>query len=104
MESAATTTEEQKPEFEDLAAYKIPLPVMLGARTLPGDAQPAETMTAEAAAEDGVELAMVPVPGLRPQGTPAGITVDRLGRLWIVEDRNRSVLVVAPDAPKKSGG
>ena len=32
-----------------------------------GDAQPAETMTAEAAAEDGEELAMVPVPGLRPQ-------------------------------------
>ena len=63
----AATTEEQKPEFEDLAAYKIPLPVMLGARTLPGDAQPAETMTAEAAAEDGEELAMVPVPGLRPQ-------------------------------------
>ena len=43
------------------------------------------------------------MPGLRPQGTPAGITVDREGRLWIVEDRNRSVLVVAPDAPKKAG-
>lgn len=57
---AATT--EQKPEFEDLAAYKIPLPVMLGARTQPGDA-----MMAEAAVEDSEELAMVPVPGLRPQ-------------------------------------
>ncbi|MFP8778359.1 PQQ-dependent sugar dehydrogenase [Hydrogenophaga sp. RWCD_12] len=43
------------------------------------------------------------MPGLRPQGTPAGITVDRQGRLWIVEDRNRSVLVVAPETPKKSG-
>ncbi len=63
----AATAEEQKPEFEDLAAYKIPLPVMLGARTKAGDAQPGDVMTAEAAAEDGEELAMVPVPGLRPQ-------------------------------------
>ncbi|WLR94787.1 DUF882 domain-containing protein [Shinella zoogloeoides] len=63
----AATAEEQKPEFEDLAAYKIPLPVMLGARTQAGDAQPGEVMTAEASAEDGEELAMVPVPGLRPQ-------------------------------------
>jgi glucose/arabinose dehydrogenase len=33
---------------------------------------------------------------LRPRGTPAGATVDAQGRLWIVEDRNRTVLVVAP--------
>lgn len=38
----------------------------------------------------------LPMPNLRPQGTPAGITVDSQGRLWIVEDRNRTVLVVAP--------
>lgn len=35
-------------------------------------------------------------PGVRPLGTPAGATVDHLGRLWVVEDRNRTVLVVAP--------
>ncbi len=72
---AATTTEEQKPEFEDLTAYKVPLPVMLGARTQAGDAQPGDAQSGEAmtaavaaaAAEDGEELAMVPVPGLRPQ-------------------------------------
>ena len=63
----AATTEEQKPEFEDLAAYRIPLPVMLGARTEPGDAQPDTVMTAEAAVEDAEELAMVPLPGLRPE-------------------------------------
>jgi uncharacterized protein YcbK (DUF882 family) len=68
----AATAEGQKPEFEDLAAYKIPLPVMLGARTQAGDAQPGEIMTAETATaaeavtEDATELAMVPVPGLRP--------------------------------------
>ena len=38
------------------------------------------------------------MPGLRPQGTPAGITLDSQGRLWVVEDRNRTVLVVAPDS------
>lgn len=37
------------------------------------------------------------VPGLRPLGNPAGITVDSAGRLWIVEDRNKTVLVVAPE-------
>ena len=63
----AATTEEQKPEFEDLASYKIPLPVMLGARTKAGDAEPTGALTAEAVVEDAEELAMVPVPGLRPQ-------------------------------------
>jgi len=68
----AATVEEQKPEFEDLAAYKIPVPVTLGARNqagdaVPGDAQAGAVMTAEAAVEDAEELAMVPVPGLRPQ-------------------------------------
>lgn len=42
------------------------------------------------------------MPGLRPQGNPAGITVDHRGWLWIVEDRNRTVLVVAPDTPAKT--
>jgi hypothetical protein len=33
--------------------------------------------------------------GVRPLGTPAGATFDAEGRLWIVEDRNRSVIVIA---------
>ncbi len=37
-----------------------------------------------------------PVAGVRPRGTPAGIALDHLNRLWIVEDRNRTVIVVAP--------
>jgi glucose/arabinose dehydrogenase len=36
-------------------------------------------------------------PGLRPLGNPAGITVDSQGRLWIVEDRNRTVILIAPE-------
>ena len=32
-----------------------------------------------------------------PGGAPTGATVDHLGRLWVVEDRNRTVLIVAPD-------
>ncbi len=34
----------------------------------------------------------------RPTGTPAGLALDEQGRLWVVEDRNRSVLVLMPDA------
>ena len=37
--------------------------------------------------------------GVRPLGTPAGITLDASGRLWIVEDRNRSVIVIARQQP-----
>lgn len=36
------------------------------------------------------------VPGVRPLGAPTGIAVDSAGRLWVVEDRNRSVLVLLP--------
>ena len=36
-------------------------------------------------------------PGLRPMGNPTGITIDSQGRLWIVEDRNRTVILIAPD-------
>jgi len=37
--------------------------------------------------------------GVRPKGAPTGLAVDRSGRLWIVEDRNKTVLMVRP-APK----
>ena len=43
------------------------------------------------------------MPGIRPQGNPAGVTLDHRGWLWIVEDRNRTVLVVAPET-RSSGG
>ncbi len=32
--------------------------------------------------------------GARPLGAPTGITVDSAGRLWVVEDRNRTVLML----------
>jgi glucose/arabinose dehydrogenase len=32
--------------------------------------------------------------GVRPLGAPTGLTVDSAGRLWVVEDRNRSVLML----------
>lgn len=34
--------------------------------------------------------------GVRPMGTPAGISFDTEGRLWTVEDRNKTVIVIAP--------
>lgn len=37
------------------------------------------------------------VPGRTPVMTPAGVSLDAQGRLWVVEDRNRSVLVLLPD-------
>lgn len=37
------------------------------------------------------------VPGQRPVGAPAGVTVDHQGRLWVVDDRNRQLLLIAPD-------
>jgi glucose/arabinose dehydrogenase len=50
-------------------------------------------------ARENIVAGWLAMPGLRPQGNPAGITVDSQGRLWIVEDRNRTVLVVAPETP-----
>lgn len=35
--------------------------------------------------------------GLRPDGTPTGLALDAEGHLWIVEDRNRAVLVLMPE-------
>ena len=37
--------------------------------------------------------------GVRPLGTPAGILVDSFGRLLVVEDRNRTVLMLTREAP-----
>ena len=41
-----------------------------------------------------------PKPGVRPMGKPTGITVDRQGRLLVVEDLNRTILMLLP-SPKK---
>lgn len=37
------------------------------------------------------------VAGVRPKGAPTGLAVDRAGRLWVVEDRNKTVLMVRPE-------
>ncbi|WP_399678364.1 PQQ-dependent sugar dehydrogenase [Xenophilus sp.] len=37
--------------------------------------------------------------GARPMGRPTGIAVDRAGRLLVVEDYNRTVLMLLPQAP-----
>lgn len=34
------------------------------------------------------------VGGARPKGAPTGLGVDRAGRLWVVEDRNKTVLML----------
>lgn len=41
--------------------------------------------------------------GRRPMGRPTGITVDRMGRLLVVEDYNRTVLMLLPDPSAPSG-
>lgn len=40
-------------------------------------------------------------PGVRPNGKPAGLAIDRQGRLLVVDDLNRSVLLLLPDAPSQ---
>jgi glucose/arabinose dehydrogenase len=37
--------------------------------------------------------------GVRPLGAPTGIAVDAAGRLLIVEDRHRTLLMLAREAP-----
>lgn len=41
-------------------------------------------------------------PGVRPQGAPTGLLLDSAGRLFVLEDRNRTVLMLVPDAPKNA--
>ena len=38
-------------------------------------------------------------PGVRPLGAPAGIAVDAAGRLLIVEDRHKTLLMLTREAP-----
>jgi len=74
----AEKTEEEKPEFSDLAQYKIPVPEMLGDRKRPGDSQE-EVLTASAEALDSAAsatLAGVPVPEFRPEDAQALVTAS----------------------------
>jgi uncharacterized protein YcbK (DUF882 family) len=69
-DSTTAKTEEEKPEFSDLAQYKIPVPQMLGDRKRPGDNQADEVLTASAESLDAAanaSLAGVPVPEIRPE-------------------------------------
>jgi uncharacterized protein YcbK (DUF882 family) len=69
--------EAQKPEFSDLAAYKIPVPEMLGDRKRPGDSQGEDVLMASAEALDSVasaDLGGVPVPEFRPVDAQALVT------------------------------
>jgi uncharacterized protein YcbK (DUF882 family) len=69
--------EDEKPEFSDLAQYKIPVPEMLGDRKRPGDSQGEEVLTASAEALDSAAsatVAGVPVPEFRPEDAQALVT------------------------------
>lgn len=69
FDDAKVKPEDEKPEFTDLAQYKIPLPQILGDRKRPGDSQD-EVLTASAEALDSAASAMVagvPVPKVRPE-------------------------------------
>jgi len=71
--------EDEKPEFSDLAQYKIPVPEMLGDRKRPGDSQGEEILTASAEALDSaaeVTVAGVPVPEFRPGDAQALVTAS----------------------------
>ena len=35
--------------------------------------------------------------GIRPQGAPTGLALDAAGRLYVLEDRNHTVLIVGRD-------
>ncbi|MBX9455660.1 MAG: DUF882 domain-containing protein [Rhizobium sp.] len=60
--------EEDKPEFSDLAQYKIPVPEILGDRKRPGDSEDVMTASAEAFdAAAAITVAGLPVPEVRPE-------------------------------------
>lgn len=62
----AKADEAKQDEFADLAAYRVPVPELLGSRKRPGDGQD-ELMTASLDSSDVAELATVPVPDERPE-------------------------------------
>jgi glucose/arabinose dehydrogenase len=39
------------------------------------------------------------VEGVRPQGTPVGITVAADGAIWVADDKNASLIRFAVDRP-----
>ena len=77
-EKAKAEEEEQKPEFSDLAQYKIPVPEMLGDRKRPGDGLSEDVLVASAEALDAAASANlgVPVPELRPADEKAIATAS----------------------------
>jgi uncharacterized protein YcbK (DUF882 family) len=68
--------EEEKPEFTDLAAYRVPVPELLGERKRAGDGQQ-DMLTASLDASDAAMIAAVPVPGDRPAEDKA-VASDRV--------------------------
>lgn len=59
----------EQSEFVDLAAYRVPVPEMLGPRKRPGDAEDA-TLTAALDPDNAALLAKVPVPDFKPDLKP----------------------------------
>ncbi|MDB5524595.1 MAG: hypothetical protein JWM58_2358 [Rhizobium sp.] len=60
-------TEEETPEFADLASYRVPVPQLLGERKRPGDSADDQVLTASVDPSDTATFAAVPVPDIRPE-------------------------------------
>ncbi|WP_405030269.1 DUF882 domain-containing protein [Mycoplana sp. BE70] len=65
LNAATLVGQDQAGEYADLGGYKIPVPELLGKRTMPGDALEG-LMTAAAGEMDDEDFGIVPVPGMRP--------------------------------------
>ena len=88
LDAALPKVEDAKPEFVDLSAYRVPVPELLGARRQAGDAEAVQM----AAVEDAEELAMVPVPGLRPE-----VALDQAGTALMAAAEAKVALPASAD-------
>lgn len=93
--------QDQAGEYADLGGYKIPVPELLGKRTMPGDALEG-LMTAAAGEIEDEDFGIVPVPGMRP-GDDAALTAIAEAEVGVPSQGGASNVAAVAEAGHEDG-
>lgn len=92
--------QEQLGAYTDLNGYKIPVPELLGKRVMPGEAQDGLMTASDEAAEDE-QLAMIPIPGMRPEDAALLAAAD--ADVGIPEQEGAATVTAVAEADQEDG-
>nr|WP_108003461.1 DUF882 domain-containing protein [Mycoplana dimorpha] len=101
LNAALPASGEAQAQFADLGAYRVPVPELLGKRTLPGEAEEG-VLTASAVGLSDQDFGVIPVPGARP-GDETALIAAAAVEVGVPDQNGSANVAVVAEAEHEDG-